>query len=153
MQSNLKQLSLADIYINIDEYFQQDKPKLINLFDQYIDLSELISQSFFNHYYTSTGHPRNYKLSSMLTALIIEMILSIADISLLINILNLSSELKALCGFSTVPNASQFSKLKINFEIDFLKFFNNLVEITEPICKRLNPELTSKKKGRSLRLK
>jgi len=143
MQSNLKQLSLADIYTNIDGYFQQDKPKLISLFDQYIDLSELIPQSFFNHYYASTGHPRNYKLSSMLTALIIKMILSITDISLLINILNLSSELKTLCGFSTVPNASQFSRLKIDFEPDFLEFFNNLVEITEPICKRLNPELAS----------
>lgn len=29
MQANLKQLSLANIYTNIDEYFQQDKPKLI----------------------------------------------------------------------------------------------------------------------------
>ena len=103
MQSNLKQLSLADIYSDIDEYFQQDKPKFIKLFDQYIDLSELIPQSFINHYYASTGHPRDYKLSSMLTALIIKMILSISDISLLINILNLSSELKILCGFSRSP--------------------------------------------------
>jgi len=143
MQSNLKQLSLADIYTDIDEYFQQDKPKLIKLFDQYIDLFELIPQIFSNHYYASTGHPRDYKLSSMLTALINKMILSIPDISLLINILNLSSELKTLCGFSRVPNASQFSRLKIDFEADFLQFFNNLVEITEPICKRLSPELAS----------
>ncbi|MBU3114863.1 DDE transposase [Clostridium lacusfryxellense] len=143
MQSNLKQLSLADIYTDIDEYFQQDKPKLIKLFDQYIDLSELIPQSFINHYYASTGHPRDYKLSSMLTALIIKMILSIADISLLINILNLSSELKTLCGFTRVPNASQFSRLKIEFESDFLKFFNNLVDLTEPICKLLSPELAA----------
>jgi hypothetical protein len=143
MQSDLKQLSLADIYTDIDEYFQQDKPKLIKLFDQYIDLSELIPQSFINHYYASTGHPRDYKLSSMLTALIIKMILSIPDISLLINILNLSSELKTLCGFSRVANASQFSRLKIDFEADFLQFFNNLVEITEPICNSLSPELAS----------
>ena len=143
MQSNLKQLSIADIYTNVEEYFEQDKPKLLKLFDQYIDLSELIPQSFNNHYYASTGHPRDYKLTSMLTALIIKMILSIPDISLLINILNLSSELRSLCGFSTVPNASQFSRLKIDFEVDFLQFFNNLVEITEPICKRLSPELAS----------
>ena len=115
MQSNLIQLSLTDIYEDLDEYFHQDKPKLIKLFDQYIDLSKLIPQSFFNHYYSLTGHPRDYKLSSMLTALIIKMILSIPDISLLINILNLSSELKTLCGFSIVPNASQFSRLKIDF--------------------------------------
>jgi hypothetical protein len=130
MQPNLKQLSLTDIYTDLDEYFHQDKPKLIKLFDQYIDLSEIIPRSFINHYYASTGHPRDYKLSSMVTALIIKMILSIPDISLLINILNLSSELKTLCGFSRVPNASQFSRLKIDFEQDFLMFFNNLVEIT-----------------------
>jgi hypothetical protein len=130
MQPNLKQLSLTDIYTDLDEYFHQDKPKLIKPFDQYIDLSELIPLSFINHYYASTGHPRNYKLSSMLTALIIKMILSITDIALLINILNLSSELKTLCGFSIVPNASQFSRLKIDFEDDFLVFFNSLVEIT-----------------------
>ncbi|MBU3180937.1 ISNCY family transposase, partial [Clostridium psychrophilum] len=81
MQSNLKQLSLTDIYTDIDDYFQQDKPRLIKLFDQYIDLSELIPQTFTNHYYALTGHPRDYKLSSMLTALIIKMILSIPDIS------------------------------------------------------------------------
>ena len=143
MQANLKQLSLTDIYSNIDEYFQKDQPKLIKLFEQYIDLSRLIPQSFFNHYYATTGHPREYKLTSMLSALILKEILSISDISLLINILNLSSELKDLCGFTTVPNASQFSRLKIDFETDFLNFFNNLVDITEPICKRLSPELAS----------
>jgi len=37
MQSNFKQLSLDDIYTDIDEHFQQDKPKLIKLFDQYWD--------------------------------------------------------------------------------------------------------------------
>jgi len=143
MQADLKQLSFADIYSNLDEYFQQDKPKLIKLFEQYIDLSKLIPQSFFNHYYATTGHPREYKLTSMLSALIIKVILSITDISLLINILNLSSELRDLCGFTTVPNASQFSRLKIDFEADFLQFFNNLVDITEPICNKLNPELAA----------
>ena len=71
------------------------------------------------------------------------MILSIPDISLLINILNLSSELKTLCGFSIVPNASEFSRLKINSEDDFLVFFNSLVEITEPMCKRLSTKLAA----------
>lgn len=74
----------------------------------------------------------------MLTALIIKMILSIPDVPLLINILNFSSELKSLCSFTKVPDASQFSRLKIDFEADFLLFFKSLVGITEPICKRLN---------------
>ena len=32
MKANLNQLSFTDIYSNVDEYFQQDKPKLIKLF-------------------------------------------------------------------------------------------------------------------------
>lgn len=123
MLANLNQLSLTDIYSNIDEYFQKDKPKLIKLFEQHIDLHSLIPQSFFNHYYSTTGHPRNYSLTSMISALIVTM-LSIADTSLFITILSLSSELRSLCGFKTVPNASQFSRFKINFEKDLEIFFH-----------------------------
>ncbi len=143
MQANINQLSLTDIYSNLEEFFQQDKPKLLKLFENYINLSELIPQSFFNHYSASTGHPREYKLTSMLSALIIKMILSITDISLLINILNLSSELRDLCGFTSVPHASQFSRFKITFEDDLHNLFNHLVESTEPICKQINSELAS----------
>ena len=49
LKINLKQLSFTDIYSNVDEYFQQDKPKLIKLFEQHIDLRKLIPQSFYNH--------------------------------------------------------------------------------------------------------
>lgn len=142
MQANLNQLSLTDIYSNVDEYFQQDKPKLIKLFEQHIDLHFLIPQSFFNHYYATTGRPREYSLTSMISALIIKSMLSIADISLFITILNLSSELRELCGFSTVPNASQFSRFKITFEKDLETFFHSLVELTQPICKKINADLS-----------
>lgn len=143
MQANLKQLSLTDIYSDLEEFFQQDKPRLLKLFEQCVNLSDLIPQSFFNHYSASTGHPREYKLTSMLSALIIKMILSITDISLLINILNLSSELRDLCGFTSVPHASQFSRFKITFEEDLHCLFNHLVEFTEPICNQINEELAS----------
>ena len=141
MKENLNQLSFTDIYSNIDEYFQQDKPKLIKLFEQHIDLQNLIPQSFYNHYHADTGHPRIYKLSSMISALILKSMLSIADTSLFINILNLSSELRDICGFTTVPNASQFSRFKIKFEKDLKNFFDYLVEITDPICDEINSYL------------
>lgn len=143
MKANLNQLSFTDIYSNIDEYFQQDKPKLIRLFEQHIDLQNLIPQSFYNHYHADTGHPRTYKLSSMISALILKSILSIADTSLFINILNLSSELRDICCFTTVPNASQFSRFKINFEKDLKTFFDYLVEITEPICNEIDSYLNN----------
>ena len=143
MKANLNQLSFTDIYSNIDEYFQQDKPKLIKLFEQHIDLQSLIPQSFYNHYHSDTGHPRIYKLSSMIAASILKSMLSIADTSLFINILNLSSELRDICGFTTVPNASQFSRFKINFEKDLKTFFDSLVEITEPICNKIDSYLNN----------
>ena len=79
----------------------------------------------------------------MISALIIKAILSIADTSLFITILNLSSELRTLCGFTTVPNASQFSRFKITFEKDLETLFHSLVELTEPICREINSELSN----------
>ncbi|MGL4373160.1 MAG: transposase [Turicibacter sp.] len=143
MKANLNQLSFTDIYSDVDEYFQQDKPKLIKLFEQHIDLQSLIPQSFYNHYHAETGHPRVYKLSCMISALILKSMLSIADTSLFINILNLSSELRDICGFTTVPDASQFSRFKIRYEKDLKNFFDHLVEITEPICNDINSYLNS----------
>ena len=67
--------------------------------------------------------------------------LSIADTSLFINILNLSSELRDICGFTTVPNASQFSRFKIKFKKDLKIFFDYLVEVTEPICDQIDSYL------------
>ncbi|MFQ6882217.1 MAG: transposase [Clostridium sp.] len=65
----------------------------------------------------------------MISALILKSMLSIADTSLFINILNLSSELRDICGFTTVPNASQFSRFKIKFEKDLknlIHYFANV---------------------------
>lgn len=70
MQANLKQLNLIDIYENIEQYFEEDKLRLIKLFESYLDLDDYIPQSFYTAYYKLTGHPRNYKLSSMLCALV-----------------------------------------------------------------------------------
>lgn len=105
-------------------------------------MHSLISQSFFNHYYAHTGHPRKYSLTSIILALIIKSMLSITDTSVFVTILNLSSELRSLCGFTTVPNASQFSRFKFDFEKDLEIFFHSLVELTEPICRQINSELS-----------
>jgi hypothetical protein len=79
----------------------------------------------------------------MITALIIKSLLSIPDTSVFLNVLSLSRELRDLCGFTTIPHASQFSRFKMDFEEDFHNFFNDLVDLTEPICKQINDELAS----------
>ena len=79
----------------------------------------------------------------MLCALILKSILSIADTSLFLYLLYLCSELRELCGFTKIPHPSQFSRFKIVFLKDIETFFNHLVSLTEPLCKEINPYLTS----------
>ncbi|KOA18541.1 hypothetical protein CLHOM_34430 [Clostridium homopropionicum DSM 5847] len=95
---NLKnQIHFCDIYEEVVDCFAENKPKFIKLFEEHINLKLLIPQSFYNAYYSPTGRPREYSLSSMLTALIVQKILGISEIQMFTNILNLSSELRALC--------------------------------------------------------
>ncbi|HHW58245.1 MAG TPA: transposase, partial [Clostridia bacterium] len=131
MKTKAKQLSLADIYIDVQSFFEEDKPKFIKLFDSFIDLSELIPPSFYAHYYSHFGRHRDFSLESMLTALIIQKILSIPTVQLLVHVLKLSKELRELCGFKRVPHPSQFSRFKSIFLKDLENFFNNLVNLTE----------------------
>lgn len=79
----------------------------------------------------------------MLTALIIQKILSIPTLKLLVHVLKLSKELRELCGFKIVPHPSQFSRFKSIFLKDLENFFNNLVNLTEPICQAINPSLSN----------
>jgi len=136
------QILFSDIYEDVVDYFQEDKPKFIKIFEKHINMKLLIPQTFYNAYYSSTGHPREYSLSSMLTALIVQKILGISETKQFINILSLSSELRSLCEFTTVPHESQFSRFKSCFLQHIHEFFNHLVTLTEPICKKLNSDLS-----------
>ncbi|SHF92695.1 hypothetical protein SAMN02746089_02782 [Caldanaerobius fijiensis DSM 17918] len=53
MKTNFKQISLCDIYDDVKSFFEDDKPKFIKLFDSFINFSELIPSSFYDHYYSS----------------------------------------------------------------------------------------------------
>lgn len=136
------QIHLADLYEEVADCFDKDKPKFIKLFESYIDINSLIPRSFHNAYYSSIGRPRDYSLSSMLIALIVQKILSLSDTSQFLNILNLSKELRNLCGFATIPHESQFSRFKSDFLSHLNDFFHHLVDVTEPICKEINSELS-----------
>jgi hypothetical protein len=136
------QILFSDIYEDVVDYFQEDKPKFIKIFEKHINMKLLIPQTFYNAYYSSTGHPREYSLSSMLTALIVQKILGISETKQFINILSLSGELRSLCEFTTVPHESQFSRFKSCFLQHIHEFFNHLVTLTEPICKKLNSDLS-----------
>ena len=138
-----KQLSLADVYSDCKEKFENDKCQFLSLLKNTIDLDELVPASFINHFYASTGRPRKYQLYAMISALILQRIFSIPTDSLLIIFLKYSQELRDFCGFLRVPDSSKFTRFKQDFLLDLQSMFDNLVDITEPICQQIDANLAS----------
>lgn len=133
-----KQLSLADIYTDCQDKFENDKPAFLSLLENHIDLDEIIPLSFIKHFYASTGRSRKYPLKAMLWALIIQRIFTIPTDQLLLVFLSYSKPLREFCGFTKVPDASKITRFKQDFLDDLQLVFNKLVDITEPICQAID---------------
>ena len=129
-----KQLSLADIFSDCQNKFENDKPVFLSLLENHIDIDEIIPISFQNHFYASTGSTRKYPLNALLWALIIQRIFSIPTDQLLLTFLAYSKPLREFCGFTKVPDASKITRFKQDFIDDLQLVFDNLVDLTEPIC-------------------
>lgn len=138
-----KQLSLANYFSDCQEKFEEDKYSFLNLLEQHINLDEFIPFSFRKHFYADTGRPREYPLESFIWALLIQRIFSIPTDSLLILFLRYSKELREFCGFSKVPDASKFTRFKQDFLPDLQSMFDNLVDVTEPICQEIDEQRAS----------
>ena len=133
-----KQLSLADIFSDCQEKFENDKPAFLSLLETYIDIDEFIPISFRNHFYASTGRTRKYPLHAFLWAFIIQRIFSIPTDQLLLTFLAYSKPLREFCGFTKVPDASKITRFKQDFLDDLQLIFDNLVDVTEPICQAID---------------
>lgn len=133
-----KQLSVADIFEDCQIIFEEDKPRFLSLLEQHIDLDEIIPISFRNHFYASTGRSRKYPLGALLWALIIQRIFSIPTDRLLLTFLHYSKPLRDFCGFTKVPDASKITRFKQDFLEDLQAVFDNLADITEPVCKAID---------------
>ena len=133
-----KQLSLADIFSDCREKFENDKPAFLSLLETHIDIDEFIPISFRNHFYASTGRTRKYPLQAFLWALIIQCIFSIPTDQLLLTFLTYSKPLREFCGFTKVPDASKITRFKQDFLDDLQFVFDKLVDVTEPICQAIN---------------
>jgi len=48
-----KQLSLADIYCECENILEIDKPKFLTLFEEHINLEEIIPATFYYHFKSS----------------------------------------------------------------------------------------------------
>jgi len=77
----------------------------------------------------------------MLSALIIQKILSIPTVELLVTFLELSEPLRDFCGFiENVPDPATFSRFKDKIgPTELKKILDRVVELTEPYLKELDP--------------
>lgn len=129
---------MEDIFQDCQEKFYADKPAFLSLLENHIDLDELIPVTFYNHFYASTGRSRKYHLHALLWALIIQRIFSIPTDQLLLTFLHYSRPLREFCGFTKVPDASKITRFKQDFLEDLQTVFDNLVDLTEPICQAID---------------
>ena len=138
-----KQLSLADIFTDCQNKFVNNKYAFLSLLDETVNLDEIVPISFISHFHAATGRPRKHLLYPMLRALLLQLIFSIPTISLLIVFLKYSQELRDFCGFDVVPDASKFTRFIQDFLSDLQSLFERLVDLTEPICHRIDTQKAS----------
>ena len=139
-----KQLSLAEIFEDCQNKFDNDKPAFLSLLETHIDLDEIIPITFRNHFYASTGRTRKYSLKSLLWALIIQRIFSIPTDQLLLTFLIYSKPLREFCGFSKLPDASKITRFKQDFLDELQLVFDNLKDFMAS-----HPDIVVKKKSDS----
>lgn len=138
-----KELSLADIFTDCQNKFENDKYEFLSMLEETINLDEIVPVSFVSHFHAATGRPRKHLLYPMLKALLLQLIFSIPTTSLLIVFLKFSQELRDFCGFDVVPDASKFTRFKQDFLLDLQSMFDHLVDLTEPICQRIDKQKAS----------
>ena len=81
-----KQLTLAEIFEDCQNKFNNDKYQFLSLLDEAINLDEIVPVpvSFVSHFHAQTGRPRKHQLYPMLKALLLQRIFSIPTDTLLI---------------------------------------------------------------------
>ena len=61
-----KQLTLAEVFEDCQNKFNNDKYHFLALLDEAIILDEIVPVSFVTHFHASTGRPRKHQLYPML---------------------------------------------------------------------------------------
>lgn len=131
-------MSFYDIYNDVSEAIEDKKPKLVKLLEEHIDFEKIIPASFSRVFYSRCGRNHIYHLESYIRVLILQKILGIPTDKLLLDILKCSSELTDFCGFDKIPDASALTRFRQRFADKLLEIFENLVELTEPVCREID---------------
>ncbi len=132
---------MAEIFEDCQNKFDNDKYSFLTLLDQTINLDEIVPVSFVLHFHAATGRPREHQPSPMLKALLLQRIFSIPTDTLLIIFLKFSQKLRDFCGFDVVPDSSKFARFKQDFLPDLHSTFHHMVDLTEPICQKIDLKL------------
>ena len=143
MRNKYKQMSLFDTYKSVCASMEEDKPKLFRLLDEHIDWDCLIPARFYMAFYRNTGRPRKYPLVAFLKSLVLQKIFGYVNDSVLLVTLRHSREMRRFCGFSKVPDAAKLTRFKQDFLPDLQAMFSRLVDLTEPICQKIDKEKAS----------
>ena len=69
-----KQLTLAEVFEDYQNKFDNDKYQFLSLLDEAIDLDEIAPVSFVSHFHAQTGSPRKHQLYPMLKVLLLQRI-------------------------------------------------------------------------------
>ena len=72
-----KQLTLAEVFEDCQNKFDNDKYQFLSLLDETINLDEIVLVSFVTHFHTSTEKPRKHQLYPILKDFLIRHIFSI----------------------------------------------------------------------------
>lgn len=136
--NKFSQISLFDIYEDVNASFTEKKSELVSLLENHIDFSSLISYEFSRAYYSSLGRKHKYHLVSFIKALVIQKLFAFNLDSQLILVLKSSDALRDFCGFDKVPDGSYFTRFKQKYCNYLVNMFHKLVDITEPICREID---------------
>lgn len=126
------QMSLSDIHNNLNLSFENKPSSFLKILEKHIHFDSFITESF------KSDLKHIYELESFISFFVLQNVLGIPSDIMLINILNLSNKLRIFCRFHKVPDASQFSRFRTNYHANLADMFRNLVDITEPICRKIN---------------
>ena len=117
MRSNYVQMSPWNIYRDVENTLESNKPLLFQLLDEFIGWDELITFAFYHAFYKRFGREREYHLESFLRMLLVQRIFHFTEDSQLLNVLRYCREMREFCGLHKVPDASKIIGLSRNFAI------------------------------------
>lgn len=140
MRNKNVQLSLFDTYTDVMDSMEANKPKLIKVLEESVDIEALIPVSFYSAYNQHMGRKRINPLESFIRAFIIQKMLGMTENKQLLTLLTFSKELRDYCGFIKLPDEPQLSRFKSAFCVHIERMFRSLVEITEPICRKIDAQ-------------